>query len=43
MPKSHAPYPPEFRAEVIRLIRTSGKSLAQLGRELQVTAETLRE
>ncbi len=43
MPKSHAPYPPEFRAEAMRLIRTSGKSLAQLGRELQVTTETLRE
>jgi transposase len=43
MPKSHAPYPPEFRAEAIRLIRTSGKSLVQLGRALQVTTETLRD
>jgi transposase len=42
MPNSHAPYPPEFRAEAIRLMRTSGKSLAQIGRELQVTTETLR-
>jgi transposase len=43
MPKSHAPYPPEFRTEAIRLIRSSGKSLAQIGRELQVTTETLRQ
>jgi transposase len=43
MPKSHAPYPPEFRAEAIRLIRTSGKSMAQIGRELEVTTETLRQ
>jgi transposase len=43
MPKSHAPYAPEFRAEAIRLLRTSGKSMAQIGRELQVTTETLRQ
>src|SRR3954452_19050597 len=42
MPKSHAPYPPEFRAEAIRLMRTSGKSIAQIARELDVTTETLR-
>lgn len=29
-----APYPPEFRAEAIQLIRSSGKSLAEIGREL---------
>jgi len=37
-----APYPPEFRTEAVRLIRSSGKTLAQIGRELQVTTETLR-
>src|SRR5947199_10337965 len=42
MPKSHAPYPPEFRAEALRLLRTSDKSMAQIGRELEVTTETLR-
>lgn len=42
MPKSHAPYPPKFRAEAIRLLRTNGKSMAQIGRELEVTTETLR-
>jgi transposase len=42
MPKSHAPYPPAFRAEAIRLIRSSGKPMAQIARELEVTSETLR-
>jgi transposase len=42
MPKSHPPYPPEFRTEAIRLLRTSGKSIAQIARELDVTSETLR-
>ncbi len=37
-----APYAPEFRTEAVRLIRSSGKSLAEVGRELQVTTETLR-
>jgi len=43
MPKSHAPHPPEFRAEATRLLRTSDNSMAQIGRELEVTTETLRQ
>ncbi len=42
MPKSRAPYPPEFRTEAIRLVRSSGKPMAQIARELNVTSETLR-
>jgi transposase len=42
MPKSHAPYPPEFRTEAIRLVRSSGKPMAQIARDLGVTSETLR-
>lgn len=42
MPKSRAPYAPEFRAEAVRLIRNSGKPMAQIARELDVTSETLR-
>jgi transposase len=42
MPKSRAPYPPEFRTEAIRLVRNSGKPMAQIARELDVTSETLR-
>jgi len=37
-----APDPPEFRAEAIRLARTSGKPHAQMARELGTTGETLR-
>ena len=36
------PYPPEFRAEAIRLARTSGKSPAQIAEDLGMTGETLR-
>ena len=43
MPKSKPPYPPEFRAEAIRLARTSGKSHAEIARELGMTTETLRQ
>jgi transposase len=42
MPTSKPPYPPEFRTEAIRLVRTSGKPRAQIARELGVTGETLR-
>lgn len=43
MPKSKPPYPPEFRAEAIRLARSSGRSRAQIARELGMTTETLRQ
>ena len=42
MGQSHPPYPPEFRAEAVRLMRTSGKSMAQIARELNVSTEALR-
>ena len=42
MSKHRAPYPPEFRAEAIRLARNSGKAHAQIARELGMTTETLR-
>lgn len=42
MAKTHPPYSPELRAEAIRLTRTSGKALAQIARELEVSSETLR-
>jgi transposase len=42
MAKHMAPYAPEFRAEAIRLARTSGKPHAQIARELGMTGETLR-
>ena len=36
------PYSPEFRAEAIRLARTSGKPHAQIAQDLGMTSETLR-
>jgi len=41
MSKHMAPSAPEFRAEAIRLARTSGKPHAQIARELGMTGETL--
>ena len=42
MPRSRPPYPADFRAEAIRLARTSGRPRAEIARELGMTAETLR-
>jgi len=42
MGKSHPPYAPEFRVETVRLVRSSGRSMAQIARELEVSSETLR-
>lgn len=41
--KHRNPYPPEFRAETIRLVRESGRPRAQIARELGVTSETIRQ
>ena len=42
MPRSRPPYPPEFRAEAVRLVRASGEPIAKIGRELGVSVQTLR-
>src|SRR5581483_5395783 len=42
MPRSRPPYPPEFRAEVVELIRSGSKSIRQLSRDLGVSDQTLR-
>jgi transposase-like protein len=42
MPKSKPPYPATFRAEAIALVRASGKSIAEVARDLGVSGETLR-
>jgi transposase len=36
------PYPPEFRAEAVQLVRTSGRSLTEIAHDLGVSAESLR-
>ena len=42
MPRTRPPYPPEFRQEAVRLVRSSGKPIAQVARELGVAGERLR-
>lgn len=40
--KTHAPYPPAFRAEAVRLVRTEGASVRRVAHDLGVHEETLR-
>ena len=44
MPRTRAPYPPEFRREAIRLVRASDEDhpIPKVAKELGVTAESLR-
>ncbi len=42
MPRSRPPYPPEFRAEAVRLVRASGEPIGKIAGELGVSAQTLR-
>ena len=42
MPRTHPPYPPEFRQEAVRLVSAKEQSLAQIARDLGVSAWTLR-
>jgi transposase len=42
VPPTRPPYPPEFKEEAIRFMRSSEKPLAQISRELDVSEQTLR-
>ncbi len=42
MPRTRPPYPPEFKAEAVKLARSSEKPLSELARDLGVSTETLR-
>jgi len=42
MPRTHPPYPPEFRAEAVRLARGSERSIPVLAADLGVSSEALR-
>lgn len=41
-PQVHQPYPPEFRAEAIRLVRECGRSVNAAAKDLGVSTESLR-
>lgn len=42
MPRTRPPYPPEFRAEAIRLVKNSGDSIRQVAKDLGISDQTLR-
>ena len=42
MPKSRAPYPLEFRAEAVRLVREHGRTITAVAKELGMSQESLR-
>jgi transposase len=41
MGRTRPPYPADFRAEAVRLARSSDRSVPQLARELGVSPQTL--
>ena len=41
MPKTRPPYPPEFRQEAVRLLRSGARSTKQLAAELGCSPQTL--
>ncbi len=43
MPRTRPPYPPEFRREAVRLVRSSGRPISEAARELGLSAESLRK
>jgi transposase-like protein len=42
MPRTHQPYPPEYRRRIIELAR-AGRSVGELAREFEPTVETIRQ
>ena len=41
MPRTRPPYPPEFRRQMVELVR-AGRTPAELAREFEPTASTIR-
>jgi transposase len=42
VPRTRPPYPLEFRAEAVRLVRTGGKLIREVAEDLGVSEQTLR-
>ncbi len=42
MPRTRPPYPPEFRAEAVRLAKSSGETIARVAKDLGISDQTLR-
>ena len=43
VPRPRRFFPPEYKAEVVELIRTTGKTVGQVARELDLTETAVRE
>ena len=43
MPKSHRAYPPEFRHQMVELVRTGGRTLNELSREFGCSTNSIRK
>jgi transposase len=41
VPRTRPPYPPEFRAEAVRLLRTTGKTPQQVADDLGVSRQSV--
>jgi len=42
VPRTRPPYPPEFKAEAVRLAKSSGETIAQIAKDLGISDQTLR-
>ena len=42
MPKSRPPYPEEFRREAVALVRSSGRSVPAIAKDLGISGQSLR-
>jgi len=42
VPRTRPPYPPEFKAEAVRLAKTSGETIRQIAKDLGISDQTLR-
>lgn len=42
MPRTRPPYPPDFKAEAVRLVKTSGEPVALVAKDLGISDQTLR-
>jgi len=42
VPRTRPPYPPEFRAEAVRLVKTSGEPISRIAKDLGISDQTLR-
>lgn len=42
MPRTNPPYPPQYKAEAVRLVQSGDRSLARMAGDLGVSDQTLR-